>query len=90
MKLKELKKLLDKMSKEQLETDLLYISDYRCISGEVLKVKKATANLYYTGEDDPAKLYTRKQLKEDLEMEIEEIEECEIEIPKGALVVYLD
>lgn len=89
MKLKDFKKWVNKLSDEKLEQEMLYNSEEYSISGVVKKISVAKANLYYTGEDDPAQLYTRKQLKEDLGMDSEEIEECEIEIPKGSFVVEL-
>lgn len=86
MKLKELKKWINKLTDEQLEQELLYKSDEYSISGAVNKIEKAKANLYYTGEDDPATLYTLAQLKEQ-GMDKEEIAECEIEIPKGSFYI---
>lgn len=82
MKLKDLKKKLDKMSKEELEQELIYNSENYSMSGRVTGLKKARVNLYYTGEDDPAQVYTKKQLKDDGYDE-EEIAGFEIEIPKG-------
>lgn len=86
MKLKDLKKQLDKLTKEQLEQELFYNSEEYSVSGVVNKIARAKANLYTTYEDDPAPLYTKKQLKEQ-GMDNEEIEECDIEIPKGAFVL---
>lgn len=88
MKLKDLKRLLDKLTPKQLNKELLYNSDRYSISGEVSSVKTVSANLYYTGEDDPAKLYTRKQLKEN-GYTVEEIEDMEIEICKGDIVINI-
>lgn len=85
MKLRDLKNILNKMDNKQLNKPLIYKSDCYSLSGVVAKVGKAKANLYYTGEDDPAKLYTRKQLKENFDNDA--IEEFELEIPKGALVI---
>jgi hypothetical protein len=85
MKLKELKKMLDKLSKEQLEQELLYNSTEYSLSG-VAKITRAKANLYTKHEDDPSPLYTLNQLRED-GMDKEEIEECDIEIPKGSFYV---
>jgi hypothetical protein len=86
MKLKDLKKQLEKLSKEQLEQELLYNSTEYSVSGVVAKISRAKANLYNTHEDDPATLYTLKELKEQ-GMDKEEIESCDIEIPKGAFVI---
>jgi hypothetical protein len=62
---------------EQLEQDLLYNSEEYSLSGVVNKIEKAKNNLYYTGEDDPAQLYTKKQLKEDIQFLNRIIEEAE-------------
>lgn len=83
--LNDLKKLINSLSKEQLQQPLLYMSKEYSISGVVLNVEKAKENLYYTGEDDPSKLYTKKQLLEDYDKE--DIEEMDIEIPKGSIVI---
>lgn len=86
MKLKDLKKILDKLTKEQLEQPLLYNSEEYSVSGEVQKIQKVKQNLYFLGDDDPSPLYTKKQLAEQ-GMDKEEIEECEVEIPKGAILI---
>ena len=85
MKLKDLKRMLNKMTKEQLEQELLYNSKDKCISG-VANAVRQRCNLYCTYEDDPSDLYTRKELIEK-GLNVEDIEECGIEIPKGALVI---
>lgn len=85
LKLKDLKKHLDKMTKEQLEQNIVYSSENLCVSGTVIGVGRAKANLYYTGEDDPAELYTMKQLKEDYDKE--EIDGFTVEIAKGDFVI---
>lgn len=86
MKLKDLKKWVNDLTDEQLEQPLLYNSEEYSISGEVDKIEKAKSNLYFTGEDDPAQLYTKKQLLED-GYDKEDIEEFEIEIPKGGFFI---
>lgn len=88
MKLKDLKDWVNKLTNEQLEQHLLYNSEEYSISGKVHKIEKAKTNLYYTGEDDPAKLYTLKQLKDD-GYEKEDIEGFEIEIPKGSFYIKI-
>lgn len=88
MKLKDFKKWVNKLTPEQLEGYLLYNSEEYSISGKVSKIEKATSNLYYTGEDDPAELYTRKQLLE-AGYDKEDIEEFEIEIPKGSFYINI-
>ena len=84
-KLKDLKKALDKMTKEELNQPILYVSDDLCLSGTVTGIGKAKATLYNTFEDDPAELYTMKQLKENYDKE--EIESFAIEINRGDFVI---
>ena len=86
MKLKELKKWIDKLTDEQLEQELLYNSKEHSISGVVHKITRSKANLYNTYEDDPATLYTLKELREQ-GMDNEEIEGCDIEIKRGDYVI---
>jgi hypothetical protein len=88
MTLKDFKKWVNNLTEEQLKQPLLYNSEEYSISGQVCKIEKAKANLYYTGEDDPATLYTLKQLKED-GYDKEDIEEFDIEIPKGAFYIKI-
>lgn len=89
MKLKDLKKWVNTLTKEQLEQELLYNSEEYSISGVVNKIEKAKSNLYCTGDDDPSLLYTMKQLKED-GYDKEDIEEFEIEIPRGSFYIKID
>ena len=86
LKLKDLKKALDKMTKEELNQQIVYVSDDLCLSGTVTGIGKAKATLYYTGDDDPAELYTLKQLKDE-GYEKEDIEGFAIEINKGDFVI---
>ena len=86
MKLKDLKKWVNSLAKEQLEQELLFNSDEYSISGKVEKIEKAKQDLYYTGDDDPARLYTKKQLKND-GWDKEDIEGFDIEIPKGSYYI---
>jgi hypothetical protein len=88
MKLKDLKKWVNSLSDVQLEQYLLYNSDEYSISGKVNKIEKAKTNLYYTGEDDPAQLYTLKQLKDE-GYEKEDIDGFEIEIPKDSFFIKI-
>lgn len=88
MKLKDFKKWVNSLNEEQLDQYLLYNSEEYSISGKVLKIEKAKQNLYYTGEDDPAPLYTLKQLKE-WGYDKEDIEGFEIEIPKGSFYIKI-
>jgi len=57
MKLKDVKRMLDKMSREELEHDLVVIADGT--QSGVGVAKKAKCALYWTGEDDPSELKTR-------------------------------
>ena len=85
MKLKDLKKKLDLLTKEQLEQQLHYNSERHSVSGVVRKIAKQKVNLYCDFSDDPAPLLTLKQLKE--EYENDEMDQFVIEIPKGAFVL---
>jgi hypothetical protein len=87
MKWKQVKAIINKMSDSQLEQDVIYNSKDLCLSGIITSLVINKSNLYNTGEDDPAELYTKAQLKNDLGMDNEEIESCDIEIPKGAYVI---
>ena len=86
IKLKDLKKALDKMTKEELNQQIVYVSDDLCLSGTVTGIGKAKATLYNTFDDDPAELYTMKQLKEN-GYDKEDIEGFAIEINKGDFVI---
>ena len=86
LKLKDLKKALDKMTKEELNQQIVYVSDDLCLSGTVTGIGKAKATLYNTFDDDPAELYTMKQLKEN-GYDKEDIEGFAIEINKGDFVI---
>ena len=84
--LNDLKKLVNSLSEEALKQPLLYNSTELSVSGVIQSIEKAQHDLYYTGEDDPAALYTKKQLLRD-GMDIEEIESFDIEIPKGSYYI---
>lgn len=86
MKLKDLKRMLNKCSKEQLEQPLFYNSEEFSVSG-IAKVVRAKANLYNNYEDDPSSLKTMKELKELYFNDKEDIEACDLSIPKGAFVM---
>ncbi len=85
-KLKDLKKALDKMTEEELNQNIVYSSESLCLSGTVIGFGKAKATLYNTFEDDPAELYTMKQLKE-YGYDKEDIESFVKEINKGDFVI---
>ena len=86
LKLKDLKKALDKMTKEELNQQIVYVSDDLCLSGTVTGIGKAKATLYNTFDNHPAELYTMKQLKEN-GYDKEDIEGFAIEINKGDFVI---
>lgn len=88
MKLKDFKKILDKLTPEQLEKELIYNSEEFSISGVVKSLKKAKSDLYYTCQDDPAKLYTKNQLFEN-GFDKEDIERFDIEVKKGDFFIEL-
>lgn len=85
-KLKDLKRQMDKMTKEQLDQPIFFDSDNMCLSGVVLGFGRAKATLYYTGEDDPSPLLNMKQLKE-AGYDAEDIESFSVEIRKGDYVI---
>lgn len=86
MKLKDLKKMLDKMSKEQLDQDLIVIACERTQSGYG-EARKAKAALYYNGEDDPSSLYTMSELKDMYEPD--EIAGMEVVVKRGEFYIEL-
>jgi hypothetical protein len=88
MILKDLKKWVNTLTDEQLEQPLLYYSEEYSISGHISKVEKAKVNLYTTGEDDPAPLYTLKELRNDGYLK-EDIDCFDIEIPKGSFYIKI-
>jgi len=88
MKLKDLKRILDNLTHEQLNSPIIYSSDEYSISGEVKSLKKAVSNLYYTGDDDPTPLYTKAQLKKH-GYSNGEIEGFSLEIKKGEYFIEL-
>jgi len=87
MKLKDLKKKLDKMSKEQLNKDLIVVASDKTLSG-IGTAKVAKGNLLWNGEDDPSELATRAQFIED-GYDKEDIDEMEIEVERGSLYIEL-
>lgn len=81
--LNDLKTWVNGLSEKELEKPLIYNSDTYSLSGQIVEITKATENLYYTGEDDPSTLYTKKQLKEQ-GFDSEDISEMDIEIHKDS------
>jgi hypothetical protein len=87
MKLKDLKKKLNKLSKEQLEQDFIVIAQERTLSGHG-EARVSNANLINSGDDDPCELVTKQSLIDD-DYDKEEIEEMELVIRKGQFYVEL-
>ena len=87
MKLKDLKKKLDKLSKEQLEQDFIVIASHKTLSG-FGEAKVSNANLTYTGDDDPCELVTKQSLIDD-GYEKEDIEGMGGVVRKGQFYVEL-
>ena len=84
----DLKKKLEKLSKEELQKEAIFISDSKTQSGVIDVAKKLPAKLYNIFEDDPNELKTRKQLKDD-GMDAEEIENCDVEFEKGEFFIEI-
>lgn len=84
----QLKSIIDKMTSEQRKQDIYYKSDEYSISGVVMKVKKASFDYLWDGEDDPSTLLSRSQAKNN-GMDTEEIDGLTIEIPKGGYFIDL-
>ena len=87
MKLKDLKKKLDKLSKEQLENDFIVIASQKTLSG-FGEAKVSNANLIHTGDDDPSELVTKQSLIDD-GYEKDEIDGMEVVIKRGQFYVEL-
>lgn len=87
MKIKDLKKKLNKLSKEQLEQDFIVVASDKTLSG-FGEAKVSKANLIYTGDDDPCELVTRQSLIND-GYDKEEIEKYDVIIKKGQFYVEL-
>lgn len=87
MKLKDLKKKLDKLSKKQLEQDFIVIASSKTLSG-FGEARVSNANLVYTGDDDPCELVTKQSLIDD-GYEKEDIEGMEVVVKRGQFYVEL-
>ena len=86
MKLKELKKILNNMSKEQLEQDLIITANDKYESG-IGNALFAKYDYYYDLEDDPSQLKTMSELEE--EYDNDEISRMELIIKKGDLYIEI-
>ena len=87
MKLKDLKEWVNSLTETELEQNLLYNSEEYSLSGRIDKIEKAKEDLYYTGEDDPAPLYTLTEIQEDYEEDEIKYLGFFIEIPKGSYYI---
>ena len=87
MKLKDLKKKLDNLTKEQLEQDFIVIASQKTLSG-FGEAKVSNANLIYVGEYDPCELVTRQSLI-DNGYEKDDIEGMEVIVKKGQFYIEL-
>lgn len=76
------------MTPEQSKQDVIFKSDEYSISGVVCKVKKAGFDYLWDGEDDPSKLLSRKQAKQN-GMDDDEVDALTVEIPKGSYFIDL-
>jgi len=86
MKLKELKRMLDKMSKDQLNKELIVVANDKELSGYG-KAGKAKCAYIWDGSDDPSPLRTLSDLKE--EYDKEEIEGMERILERGDFYIEL-
>ena len=84
MKLKDLKEILNGLTEEQLEGNLLANGQYA--SGCVHEVKPSETNLYYLEDDDPAELIDEAEMKQRVEEEGDD-EMPEPYIKKGELLL---
>jgi hypothetical protein len=87
MKLKDLKKKLDKMSKEQLNQDLIVVASNKTLSG-LGDAKTSNSHLIWTGDDDPCELRTKTELVEE-GYDKEEIAEMEVMVERGGFYIEL-
>ena len=87
MKLKDLKKKLDKMSKEQLNQDLIVIANYKTLSG-LGNAKISNSHLIWTGDDDPCELLSKSELIEQ-GYDKEEIGDMEVMVERGGFYIEL-
>lgn len=61
MKMRDLKKVLDNLTEEQLDGRLIAKSTYW--DGVVYQIKPSETNLYLEGDDDPSELITEEEMK---------------------------
>ncbi len=85
MKMRDLKKVLDNLTEEQLDGRLIAKSTYW--DGVVYQIKPSETNLYLEGDDDPSELITEEEMKVRIEEEVED-EMPDVYIKKGQMILY--
>ena len=85
MKMRDLKKVLDNLTEEQLDGRLIAKSTYW--DGVVYQIKPSETNLYLEGDDDPSELITEEEMKVRIEEEGED-EMPNVYIKKGQMILY--
>ena len=83
MKMRDLKKVLDNLTEEQLDGRLIAKSTYW--DGVVYQIKPSETNLYLEGDDDPSELITEEEMKVRIEGEDEM---PDVYIKKGQMILY--
>ena len=85
MKMRDLKKILDNLTEEQLDGELIAKGAYW--DGVVYQIKPSETNLYLGGDDDPSELITEEEMKVRIEEEGED-EMPDVYIKKGQMILY--
>ncbi len=88
MRLKDLRKILNQLTEEQLDQELIAISDDKT-QGCCASLKKAKTHLIYDGNDDPSELSSKKELIDEGYSK-EEIEGMETVIKKGEFYIEVN
>ena len=83
--MRDLKKVLDNLTEEQLDGELIAKSTYW--DGVVYQIKPSETNLYLEGDDDPSELITEEEMKVRIEEEGED-EMPDVYIKKGQMILY--
>lgn len=86
MKAKDLKKFLDNLSKDDLNKEVILVSDVFSTSIPIKKIKKNPYNLLWNGDEDPSQLKTRNAFIQD-GYDPEDVDSLEVEIKKGDIVI---
>lgn len=85
MKMRDLKKILDNLTEEQLDGELIAKGSYW--DGVVHQIKPSETSLYWNGDDDPSELITEEEMKVQIEEDGED-EMPEVYIKKGQMILY--